>query len=540
VNTEPVRTGRRARLLSWGLVALFVLGFGLASRKAAASWLVNAGLVSLLKAPACDLGWFVCQRLPEIYPLMLWEGSQPILERVQGWLEQSLDMRQDSPSTLMRLAEVKFSLQARGEAAELARRAAPLDASQSPLLQADRYEARLIQAHQKTAEQAWEDAVYHYRLGLSWGDERVLEQDQADYLRALAAFYQAQTNPDQPDETKMYWIGRLLAEAGEGQAAEIWLDQLVGQNSLPVSQQARLQETLGRLAEQKDDQAAALTAYQKAVELDPGLRSAGIRLLGHLRQAGKLEQADELELSLSQSGPAYYLGEQGDGYLVQEVVSLAGGWTLEGYNLDEEMLEQAHFLDLWLWWKKEGEAPQGEEWIRVGDWWVEMQRVTNLFPNAGFEWGVDERGVPLGHDREFYRAPEGSLYVTTQGKDEKQTNVLVTHNTPEINHVALASRMMVVDPNAKYLMAGLIWDSIGLSTIGRGCKGQGFSAPSPYYIAVYVPDRPLNEWVNHAELSEPHPGLTPELCESLVMNDDSANKPAYWDNILLARIYRNK
>jgi tetratricopeptide (TPR) repeat protein len=509
---------------------------GLGYRRVAASWLVNAGLVGLMKAPACDPGWFVCENLPRMYPLIRWEGNQQVLEKARAWLEAALELRKDTAFILLRLAEVNFSLEDRRQAAALIEKAGILDASQGPLSQESRYETQLVQANREMAQQNWQEAVNHYRLGLSWGDERVLESDQADYLRSLAALYQTQLNPVALSDEKIYWIGRLLAEAGDWTQAESWLARLDGQSSLLTQQKALRMETLGRIAEQEGDLAKAVEAYQQAFELNPGLHSAGLRLLGLLWQMGEVEQAETMERSLRVSGPTFYLGEQGEGYLVQEKVSLPGGWTLVGYDLDEEMLEQTHFLDLWLWWRKDGEKPLGSEWTQVGEWWVQRQRVVNLFPNAGFEWGMDERGVPWGHDREFYRAPEGSLYIIPKVKDGRITQALVTHNTDQVNHVALASRMIPVDPSANYLMGGWIWDSIGLSTIGRGCKGQQFFAVSPYYIAYFQLDRPKSTWIHHAEVSAAHPGTKPQFCESLVMNDANANEPAAWDDLLWVKI----
>ena len=84
-----------------------------------------------------------------------------------------------------------------------------------------------------------------------------------------------------------------------------------------------------------------------------------------------------------------------------------------GYDVDEELLEQVKGLELLLWWRTDGEIPAGDQWMQVGEYWIQRQVVTNLFPNAGFEWGVNEGGIPLGLDRELYGAPEENYYVET-------------------------------------------------------------------------------------------------------------------------------
>ena len=67
-----------------------------------------------------------------------------------------------------------------------------------------------------------------------------------------------------------------------------------------------------------------------------------------------------------------------------------------GYDIDEELLQQVKGLELLLWWQRDGEIPAVGDWTRVGDYRILRQQVTNLFPNAGFEWGVDEDGIPMG------------------------------------------------------------------------------------------------------------------------------------------------
>ena len=532
MRIKGVSTPAWQKYLKWLILVVLIIALFATSQYWIASLLTNSSLVRLMKAPACDPEWFVCQAIPNAYPLIVWDGNRANLATIQDQLQQAHEFNPEAGSILLRLAEVSFSLEDRANASRLMAAAVKPDSSQSPLLQLSRYEAQLIQGYQAYFREEWEEAVYHFRLGLAWGDERVIHQDQSDYFRSLAGLFQSQASSDWLDE---YWSGRLLAEAGDWEEAGNWLSGMPEGSSLPADQQALRLETLGRIAEQNSDSDEAIDFYQQAVEVDPGLRSAGLRLLRLLRQMGRLEEANVIEQNLIKAGPSFYLGEQGEEYLVQEPVTLPGGWTLEGYDLDEEMLEQAHFLDLWLWWKHEGADPEGEDWIQVGERWVQRQRVTNLFPNAGFEWGVDEKEVPIGHERELYDAPAGSLFLTRFDLNGKSTNVLVTNNTEEINQVALSSYFVPMDDNL-YLMRGWIWDQKGKATIGRNCVKGDLINGGQYYWFGYDYQRPLKDWVVHSQLSYPFPGFSPDYCSALMMNDADSDKAAYWENILWARV----
>jgi hypothetical protein len=101
--------------------------------------------------------------------------------------------------------------------------------------------------------------------------------------------------------------------------------------------------------------------------------------------------------------------------------------------------------------------------------------------------------------------------------------------------VALVSRRIPVDPDGKYLMSGWVWDEVGSATIGRSCFDPVVEPLSPYYIFGYQ-GQPLQAWFHYAELSLPFPGIKPQFCETLLMNDANSNRPAYWENIIWFRL----
>lgn len=235
-------------------------------------------------------------------------------------------------------------------------------------------------------------------------------------------------------------------------------------------------------------------------------------------------------------GPGTWLGAVGDGFQELQPAQLPSGWRLVGYDIDEELLQQVKGLELLLWWQRDGEIPAVGDWTRVGDYRILRQQVTNLFPNAGFEWGVDERGLPLGYHREIYDAPRGSVLVEEGARSEQSSHLMVTNNSPAIQQVGLATRLIAVDPVGEYLMSAWIRDEGGFAVPGRSCQGPQFTGLSPYFITSYQPDRPLGNWIQHAELAKAHPGTNPALCENLLLNNSHSIKPAWWDHALMVRI----
>lgn len=143
-----------------------------------AAFIANLAMARLLQAEPCDPEWFVCQALPDPYPLLAYPGNQAALERARASLEQARELNPASTSLRLHLAEILFSLGEREAAARLLSGVPAGKANDSPLLAEDRYEARLLRAYQAAAQGDWQAAVDNFRLGLAWSDERSLPADE--------------------------------------------------------------------------------------------------------------------------------------------------------------------------------------------------------------------------------------------------------------------------------------------------------------------------------------------------------------------------
>lgn len=501
-----------------------------------AKFYVNLGLLTALKAPACDPQWFVCRVLPAPYPALQFDGNQVPLRQAEIWLRRALALNPRSSATRLHLAEIAFALGDRQAAARYLDAIPVKDSRPSPLRLESRYEARLVRARQAAQAGQWQTAVYNYRLGLAWGDERTLPVDEQEYFMAQAEVTREQLDHTPANRVLAYQLGRYLAQAGDWEQATQYLALSANRAGLTARQRATALYLLAQDEELHGDPAIAIVHYQRALQVDPTYRQAYFRLLLLLRQAGQVDVASGIEQQLGALGPTYRLGIQGQDYLAEQPITLANGWTLVGYELDEEMLEQTKSLELILWWRGEGKTPTRGGFVSLGEYWLQAQTVKNLAPNAGFEWGVDERGIPLGWDREFYGAPEGSVLIGGVKRQGRGTQVLVTNNSPKITNIGLASRMLPIDSSILYLMSGWIWAENMPGSLGRNCKTGSQLTITPFYLTTYWPGQPSQVWIDASQASTAYLDLNVEQCEIVAINDANSEKPVSWDNFLFAHL----
>lgn len=498
----------------------------------------NTGLLALLKTLPCDLDNYMCQS-PYAYPPMLWEGNEVALRQAKNRLETALAYNPESPAIRLHLAEIYFAQGERWNSVDVF----PVETnnmSVSPLLQEGRYEYHLTRARQLMQAERWEEAVHEFQLGLGWGGELTLPIDHRDFFLAVARMHREHTTVDRANIRSMYLAGKYLARAGHWAEALPLLNRAINSASDALMPEERgwAYTHLGRVLQQQGKTLAAREAFMEAIAYAPDLREPQIRLLKLLRDTGAIQIAQSIEAQLVKQGPGFILGQQGEGYEVGNPTTLPNGWTLVGYDVDGESLETGAPIELLLWWSTESSTrTENQTWTRIGGYWVEQRQVINLFPNAGFEWGVREDGIPLGHDRELYGATPGSLRVELFSRDGRETNVLMADNNPQAERVSLISRKIQVDPDSYYLMAGWLQDQDKHSqaNIGRNCMGEQFRPGGPYYIAYRTALRPLQTWIHIGDLATPFPDEIPDICEVLVINYQNDGR-AIWDNILWVRL----
>ncbi len=491
-------------------------------------WLVNTGLLYFLQAHGCDPARFFCELEAPSLPV-LWQGNQDLLNQAGRFLEAAWRLQPGDKTIPLQLAAVRFSLGERQSLPSLAAQPESFSPGRSPLTAENRYEYHLLQGQRLTQDGEWESAVDHFRRAMSMQPEFILLEDDQGLYQALAQ--QQKELAEDTNLRALYFAGKYFALAGQWkEALPLLLTVLASDEAgqLDVKELQMVWLYLGHVYAASGEFDAAKAAYQRALEPSSELREAYLALIILLQKEGLAGEAQQTSEQLANLGPNFLLGVHTSGYSLDNPAALPNQWKLIGYDLDEQLLEVSTALNLILWWQIPSAAQPAEDMVHIGDYWLQRKTVRNLFANAGFEWGIDEKGLPIGGYREFYGAPQGDLSVREDFRDGASTHVLTAKNSAANQYVALASRLFPVNPQSYYLMAGWWYDQDRFAKIGRNCV-------NPFYISAYDPARPRNSWTYAAELSAPFAGSTPGFCEILVSNINST-MPAEWDNVIWARI----
>lgn len=522
------------KLVTSGLFFFLLGGLAFIGGRILAALYTNIGMVTLLKAEACDLNWYRCRGSPSPYPMILSEKNRDSLLGSKNILEKAWRLNPHSTAIPLHLAEIGFSLGNRDTSGALLNLLPEPEQRISPLLIATRYEAQLEFARQAVERKDWFKAIKHFRLGLAWGDERTLLTDEADYFLALVEAEKSTLGEQPYDPQRLYRIGRYYAQAEERNAAFDYLSALLSQGSLEKRQKARVNHLLGQLYEADGETESALTFYAYSIEQDPEFREGYYDLIRCLNQDGKRTEAAQYQEKLSNLGPSYYLGVEGENFQSHLPVAANEEWTLVGYEIDEEILEQAKTLTLLLWWIKKGDSPESGDFIRVGKYWIQRQSVTNLYPNAGYEWGVDEKKLPLGFDREYYGAPKGTFQVVEEERNGRKTQVLIANNGAEVNMSGLITKEFLVKSGSFYLLGGWGENQDQQVNMMINCWQEDQLPSTNYYVSYRTFSRPMGEWIHNADLAVLSHKKDYAKCTVFAINQ--ANLPAQWDNLFVFRI----
>lgn len=483
----------------------------------------------------------MCQSSQQIYPPIAWEENRPELSLVESWLDQALNLSRGNSRIRSHLSEVRFALGDRDGAASISP-AVPLQfPSFAPYINAFRqltpsdYRGYLLAARQYANAGNWDKSILAYRLAVTTGASYLLPSDRDNYWLALAEAHLLLSQSNGNSAYELYFAGKYYTLANRlDSASEVFLRAISTTDvaQLPNDEKAQTYLYLGRIKEAQGDIIDARQSYEKSVTFAPALNEPQIRLLRLTTRQIDNAFTNQLRNILLSHGPTYRLGRYGTGYGIASPAILTNGWTLVGYDLDTETLESSGWIEVWLWWRApKGYTPSGNDWIRVGEYWLQVQTVLNLAPNAGFEWGTWSGNMPFGYLGEIYGALPGSVSLATVERQDGSTTVL-RFNNDHSRHVGIQGPQMIVDPDGWYLMAGLKRDS-GNANIGRSCSWHG--GGGPYYIGYEQPGQPQEAWIQFAELSHPMPDEQARDCAILLLNYDT-DRTAEWDDLVFAKI----
>jgi tetratricopeptide (TPR) repeat protein len=532
-----VKTVTWQKVLLWTLAILFIIGGSRYFLNGVGIALKNVGLLSVFHAQECPAEQVICQLRGKLMPLIIWKGNEQNLQKAEYYLRKSVQVDPEGYSAKIHLAEVLFSLGNRLDTIQLLRQVDLDSDNTSALFDDQRYEAQLMQAWEAYEREDWEQALIHFRLGLFWGGEHTSAVDEEAYLKTLANWNLGQAGKSLQEIDAKYKAGVFLAQAGDWIRATSYLTEVTNSNDPAIlpQEKARAHHLLGRSKELDGNILGASFDYQKSFEIDPTDHDNLLRLIDNYTHLDKVDLADQLIGRLSEDGPALRLGIIGNEFQEERPALFRNGWKLIGYDTDENLLEELHRLEVILWWEMPENSIPPQDMIQIGDYWLQRQVITNLMPNPGMEWGVDDRGIPLGYEREGYGAPQGSITIVEAGVGDQVTHVLMAKNSPEVRQIALVSKEIWVDAGSLMLMAGWSYDQERMANIGRDCEGSQYIPGRPFFLGDSEILRPVDEWVHMASVAEPVPGKIPEKCHILILNFEASSE-ALWDKLVWARI----
>lgn len=501
----------------------------------------NLGLIHFVKAVDCPASSFVCRTVPFVLRTPTTPREQNHLAIAARWLDTRQKWSSAVVMAQLHTASIQYVQGNRAAAAATLQTLQTLGASlpdgRSPLLTPTRAEYWLVQAQQYLHDKQWHAAVDSFRQATILDPYSLQPVDDKDWYRALANAEMAKAEASLGDAYPAYLVGKYQALAGDFSAAIPWLE-MVRSSSTAVqfteAERGWLAVYLAQALWASDQLDRARCVLDEELARAPDFRPALIELWTVTQAQGDLVAAQQVEVALQSLGPTYRLGQHAEGFAADASVRLDSGWTLIGYEVDEQVLEQASAVALTLWWESPPGVTPAAGFQRTGKYWLQRQTVRNLFANAGFEWGVDEHGIPVGHAREYYGVPPSNLQVIAADLNGEPTQVLAGSTTASHDRVALLSFPVPVDGGGYYLMAAWQQDRDRLSRVGRLCVERRFGPDVGYYV---YPDRnrPSQTWVYVADLAPASPDRSPISCSAFLLNSNSKDT-ALWDRVLFARV----
>jgi tetratricopeptide (TPR) repeat protein len=517
---------RQIATITVGLLMIAIITWNLAAK-----FLGNLGALGLLSLTCIPEK----TRCDPKFSSYLARDQDILSSRYRDLFLYALQLAPDETRIQLHLAEIAFALGERTSAAAWMTDLKHELLERSWLSYRDRYPAFLIAGYREHLAGRWQQAINNFKLGLFWAGDAALNSDEEIYVRSLVNHYLAPEDIHASDRLR---AGMYALAAGEPLLAKDILTALLGQPQSPdatVEIFAKAHRTLGLIAEKDIETQKAQDYFRTAMELDPDYRLVQYDLLRSLTETGDVVEANDLKAELNHLGPSFRLGLFGEGFEEERPARLSDGWNLVGYDVESELIPDSHQLELVLWWKKTGNRPLSEGMLDTGDYVLQKQTVINLLPNPGMEWGVDEKGIPLGYAREFYTGDPTNLVISNMVREEKQSRALIARNTSDIRSLALASRIIPVYPEDYMLMSGWIYREQGHPNLGRNCWGWEFIPGGPYYIAYTQSQQQSSGWFHAADLAKPVPGSRPDACEVLLINYES-DQPAAWDDLIWVKI----
>lgn len=387
------------------------------------------------------------------------------------------------------------------------------------------FEYTAIHALVSKRHRRWFEAVDWFRRAMSLEPDRFSPEFDLAYREAILDFLQERVARGPSDVVARYLLAKHLAQNGRLEEAVPHAQFVIEHSGSPELRPIEVGQAhflLGQHLAQQGKSRLARYDYQAAV-LYNFPASEGVRaLLGY----SDVTSQDALKNMIAGLHPIFDVNQP-----------VGDEWILEGFTLSERDLEFGGPFRIWLFWKPlMAVVIHNPSWCSIDDRWVQEAWVTNLAPNAGFEWGTGcEEPFPFGYPAGIY--PEESLaqhQVTWDRRERLETRVAIIDNSlAPSRRGSLASFVITVNPDAYYIQGGWIKSESGTGLLGRRwiLPMSTLDYDSTYdYVIVSVKD---SIWQYYVGVTRPL--LSADRCQLWLLNYASTGK-VYFDNLLFVEI----
>jgi len=209
---------------------------------------------------------------------------------------------------------------------------------------------------------------------------------------------------------------------------------------------------------------------------------------------------------------------------------LGSGWTLLGYDVDEERLVRGEPTAIWLYWLPsadyEGVPSSGGTWYHAGNRWIQViEYARSLVANGGFELGLN--GVDPAGFLTAYSQPS----ICQDWRNGKLTRVALLQTSDAVSSGRYQSSDISISPSTLYLQSGWIKSTGPGAYLGTYCLGSSVDDVAPYNYAALGVLSP--EWQHFAGLTGPLPG---SISWRMHLLNTAPRSRVYFDNVFLVAI----
>ena len=344
-------------------------------------------------------------------------------------------------------------------------------------------------ARESATMERWSESVDEYRLAMSlMGTPSAMLFP--EYERVTVKW--AETSPCGDGESWkcLYRLARSNWRLGDWKLARQSYESLVSALPQEITHRdlilAEAHDRIGQAAEQAGERDLAFRMYEQAWQEGRRTPDLYARLRNGYISSGDGKKLGWLEDEAIRWSPTYLVPSS-------DRLPSSGGWTLVGYEANQDDLEWGGPLEITYYWHNDDHSriPNGIGWMLMSDKWALKQDAVNLVPNGSFEWSLNCGASPCGFSPIY---PDAHLAVEKAAEESvgESDRFLRLAGSTEWRDSFIASPFVSLNqPGIWYLQAGRVRGSRAKLILGVLFHGSG--ANDPWQFTVF--DMADEDWV---------------------------------------------